>query len=56
LEVLKILGLKSLGQSIIQTIQEALLLLLISVDFMGSIVRQVCELGDILAHRHGSLL
>jgi hypothetical protein len=56
LEILKVPGLQSVGQSIIQTIQEALLLLLISVDLMGSIMRQVGELGDILIHRHGSLV
>jgi hypothetical protein len=33
LEVLKISGLQSIGQPIIQDIQEALLFLLISVDF-----------------------
>jgi hypothetical protein len=39
LEMLKVPGLQSIGQSIIQAIQEALLLLLISVDFIGSIAR-----------------
>jgi hypothetical protein len=39
LEILKVSGLQSVGQSIIQTILEAILLLLISVDFMGSIAR-----------------
>jgi hypothetical protein len=39
LEILKIMGLQSIGQSIIQSIQETLLLLLISVDFMRSIRR-----------------
>jgi hypothetical protein len=39
LEVLKVLDLQSLGQSIIHTIQEAFLLLLISVHLIGSIVR-----------------
>jgi hypothetical protein len=36
LEILKVSGLQSVGQSIIQAIQEALLLLLISVNFMGA--------------------
>jgi hypothetical protein len=39
LEVLKILGLQSISQTIIQTIQKALLLLLISVYLVGSITR-----------------
>jgi hypothetical protein len=39
LGVLKILGLQSIGQSIIQAIQETLLLLLISIHFMRSVVR-----------------
>jgi hypothetical protein len=55
LEILKVPSLQSIGQSIIQAIQEALLLLLISVNFMGSIARQLCELGVILIPRHGSL-
>jgi hypothetical protein len=56
LEVLKISSLQSICQSIIQVIQETLLLCLISVHFMRSIVRQLSELGDILIHRHGPLL
>jgi hypothetical protein len=39
LEVLKISGLQSLDQTIIQSIQKAILLLLISVNFMWSIAR-----------------
>jgi hypothetical protein len=38
LEILKVPGLQSIGQSIIQAIQEAILLLLIRVHFIGSIV------------------
>jgi hypothetical protein len=55
LKIFKVPGLQSMGQSIIQAIQEALLLLLISVDCMGSIARQLSELGDKLVHIHGSL-
>jgi hypothetical protein len=55
LEVLKVLSLQSIGQSIIQTIQESFLLLLISNDFMRGIARQLSELGDILVHSHGPL-
>jgi hypothetical protein len=56
LEILKVPGLQSVGQSIIQTIQETFLFLLISVHLMGSIAGQHGELGDILIHRYGSLL
>jgi hypothetical protein len=52
LEVSKVLGLQSIGQTIIQAIQETLLLLFISVNFMWGIARQLSELGDILVHRH----
>jgi hypothetical protein len=54
LDVLKISGLQSIGQPIIQAIQETLLFLLISVDFMRSVTRQLSELGDVLIHKHGS--
>jgi hypothetical protein len=53
LEVLKISGLQSIGQSIIQAIQETLLFLLISVDFVQGVMRQLSELGDVLIHGHG---
>jgi hypothetical protein len=39
LEVLKISGLQSIGQPIIQAVQETLLFLLISVDFMRGVMR-----------------
>jgi hypothetical protein len=55
LEVLQILGLQSICQSNIQTIQEAFFLLLISVNLVGGIARQLGEFGDVLIHRHGSL-
>jgi hypothetical protein len=50
LEVLKVLSLQSKGQPIIQAIQETPLFLLISVDFMWGVARQLSELGDILVH------
>jgi hypothetical protein len=49
LEVLKVSGLQSIRQSI----QETVLLLLIGVNFMRGIARQLSEFGDILIHRHG---
>jgi hypothetical protein len=48
LEVLKVSSLQSIGQPIIQAIQETFLLLLISVDLMRGIARQLSELGDVL--------
>jgi hypothetical protein len=53
MEVLKISGLQSTDQSIIQAVQETLLFLLISVDFVHGVIRQLSELGDVLIHRHG---
>jgi hypothetical protein len=55
LEVLKVLSLQSIGQPIIQAIQETLMFLLISVDFMQGVTRHLSELGDILVQRHGPL-
>jgi hypothetical protein len=55
LEVLKILGLQSIGQPIIQAVQETLLFLFISVDFMRGVMRQLSKLGGVLIHRHGPL-
>jgi hypothetical protein len=52
LEVLNVLSLQSIGQPIIQAIQETLMFLLISVNFMRGIARQFNELGGILIHRH----
>jgi hypothetical protein len=56
LEIFKVLGLQIIVLSIIQSIYEAIMLLLINVNFMGSIAKQLSELGDILVHIHGSLL
>ena len=50
LKILEISGFQSIGQSIIQTIQETLLLLLISVYLIGSIARQLGEPSDVLLH------
>jgi hypothetical protein len=55
LEILKVPCLQSIGQPIIRAIQETLMFLLISVNFMRGIVRQFSELGDVLIHRHGPL-
>jgi hypothetical protein len=55
LEVLKVSSLQSIGQSIIQAIQETLIFLLISVGFMWGVVRQLSEFGDVLIQTHGPL-
>jgi hypothetical protein len=55
LEVLKDSSLQRIGQPIIQAIQETLLFLLISVNFVRGIARQLSELGDVLIHRHRPL-
>jgi hypothetical protein len=55
LEVLKVSNLQSIGQSIIQAIQEIFLLLLIGVGLMWGTVGQMGELSDLLVHRHGPL-
>jgi hypothetical protein len=55
LEFLKIPGLQSIGQFIIQAIQKIVLLLLISAHFIWSIARQLSELDDVLVHSHGPL-
>jgi hypothetical protein len=55
LEVLNISSLQSIGQPVIRAIQETLMFLLTSVDFMRGVARQLSELGDIFVHGHGSL-
>jgi hypothetical protein len=55
LEIIKVSGLQSIGQSIIQAIQKTVLLLLINVHLIWSIARQLSELGDVLIHSHGPL-
>jgi hypothetical protein len=56
LEILKVSGFQSIGKSIIQSVEETLLLLLIGVHIIGSIAGKLCEMSDILAHCHGSFL
>jgi hypothetical protein len=55
LEVLKVSSLQSICQPIIPAIEETLSFLLISVNFMWGVVRQLSELGDVLVHKHGPL-
>jgi hypothetical protein len=56
LEILKVTCFQSIGKSIIQSIEETLLLLLIDIHVIGSIAGKPHEMSDILAHRHGFLL
>jgi hypothetical protein len=55
LEILKISSLQSIGQSIIQSIQKIVLLLLIVIHFIWGIARQLSELGDVLVYSHGPM-
>jgi hypothetical protein len=54
--VWKFSGFQSIGKSIIQSIEETLLFLLIGIHIIWSIEGKLCETSDILAHHHGSLL
>jgi hypothetical protein len=45
-----------MSKSIIQTIEETLLLLVVGIHIIGSIVGKLREMSDILAHHHGCLL
>jgi hypothetical protein len=56
LKVLKVSGFQSISKSIIQSIEETLLILLVCIHTTGSIAGKLREMSDILAHRHGSLL
>jgi hypothetical protein len=55
LEVLRISGPQSIAQPIIQAVQKTVLLLLISIHFIGSMVRHLSELGNILVRGHGPM-
>jgi hypothetical protein len=54
--VLEVTCFQSIGKSIIQTIEESLLLLLVSNHVIWSIAEKLRETSDILAHHYGSLL
>jgi hypothetical protein len=53
---LEVSGFQSIGESIIQSIEETLLLLLVGIHVIWSVAGKLRETSDILAHRHGSLL
>jgi hypothetical protein len=56
LKIIEVSGFQSISRSIIQSIEETLLLLLIGTHIIESIARKLREMSDILAHYHGSLL
>jgi hypothetical protein len=56
LEILEVTCFQCIGKSIIQTIEETLLLLLIGIHIIVSVAGKLHEMSDILAHHHGSLL
>jgi hypothetical protein len=56
LKVLEVSGFQSIIESIIQSIEETLLLLLVGMYIIWCIVGKLCKMSDILAHCHGSLL
>jgi hypothetical protein len=56
LKILEVSGLQSIGKSILQSIEETLLLLLVGIHIIWSIAGKLRETGDVLTHRHGSLL
>jgi hypothetical protein len=56
LENLKVMCFESIGKSIIQTIEETLLLLLIGIHIVWIISGKMREMSDIITHYHGSLL
>jgi hypothetical protein len=56
LKVLEVSAFQSISKSIIQTIEETLLLLLVGIHIIGSVVRMLHETIDILAHPLGALL
>jgi hypothetical protein len=56
LKILEVLGFQSIGKSIIETIEETFLLLLVSVHIIWSIAGKLPEMSNALTHHHGSLL
>jgi hypothetical protein len=56
LKILEVSGLQSLGKSILQSIEETLLVPLIGIHIIWSVAGKLREMGDVLTHRHESLL
>jgi hypothetical protein len=56
MKILEVSGFQSIGKYILQSIEETLLLILVSIHVIWSVAEKLRETGDIPAHRHGSLL
>jgi hypothetical protein len=56
LKILEVSSFQSIGKSIIQSVEETLLLLLIDIHIIWSIAGKLRETGDVLTQCHGSLL
>jgi hypothetical protein len=56
LKILKVTCFQSIGKSIIQSIKETILLLLVSIHVIQSVAEKLHETSDIFTHCHGSLL
>jgi hypothetical protein len=56
LKIVKVTCFQSISKSIIQTVEETLLLLLVGVHIIGSIAGKLYEMNGILTHHHGSFL
>jgi hypothetical protein len=56
LKILKVSSFQSISKSIIQSIEETLLLLLVDIHVIWSVAGKLREMGDVLTHHHGSLL
>jgi hypothetical protein len=56
LKILKVTCFQSTGKSIIQSIEETLLLLLVGIHIIRSVMRKLHQMSGILTHYHGSLL
>jgi hypothetical protein len=56
LKILKVSGIQSIGESILQSFEETLLLLLIGVHIIWSVARKLREMSNVLTRHHGSLL
>jgi hypothetical protein len=56
LEILEVTCFQSISKSIIQTIEETVLLLLLSIHIVWSVTGKLRQMSDILSHYYGSLL
>jgi hypothetical protein len=54
-KILELLGFQSIGKSILQSIEETLLLLLVGIQIIWSVAGKLCEMGGVLTHQYGSV-